>query len=95
MKTRDLSNILKMIWDRTDALKIDAGSGDVANDTARVGRNDADGDGDDDFELFAGINRTTEIYSRLQKLFCGRKIPRENLASLFGSGADRSVNYIF
>jgi hypothetical protein len=43
----------------------------------------------EEFDIFAGINRTTDVYVRLQKLFCGRKIPPENLGSLFGSGADR------
>ena len=81
-----------MLWDRADALKADNDStanDSLANGNATSPRLFDNADADDNFDLFVGINRTTEIYSRLQKLFCGRKIPRENLASLFGSGADR------
>jgi hypothetical protein len=68
-----------MLWDRTDALK--SGVNDSAENFKQI-------DGEE-FELLSGINRTTEVYVRLQKLFCGRQIPAANLGSLFGSGADR------
>ena len=70
-----------MLWDRTDALK--SGSNESANSELFEKIDE------DEFELFSGINRTTDVYVRLQKLFCGRQIPAGNLGSLFGSGADR------
>ena len=71
-----------MLWDRTDALK-------KSNSTDDGIVEQIDEEEGEEFELFSGINRTTQVYVRLQKLFCGRDIPASHLGSLFGSGADR------
>ncbi len=70
-----------MLWDRTDALKTSNSSDGIVEQMEE--------EASEEFELFSGINRTTQVYVRLQKLFCGREIPASHLGSLFGSGADR------